>query len=184
MNADIESLTIYVLDSFDTMATLLSKEATFVATKINEFNQQKLREQLSIVSGEDEFAEIFIPLVDEKFDMYNLQDFSDGLGLALPARDPAIHPTYSDIDVRRGEIKPIQIEAGSYALICKSADGCSWGVEWWFIKIVSKEMPWYNKDVYEERIMVPWDGIRQMLLVEHIEGSLPRDAFESLIDCA
>lgn len=185
MNADIEGLNIYVLDSFDTMATLLSKEATFVATKIPDFNKHKLRECLSLVSGEDEFAEIFIPLVDEKFDMYNLQDFSKGLGIALPARNPAIHPTYSDIEVRRGEVKPIQIEAGSYALICKSAYGCSWENEWWFITVVLKELPKISKEFYEQTFLRPWDEIRRSLIVDPKHGgSLPRETFEHLIDYA
>lgn len=184
MNTDVEGLNIYVLDSFDTMATLLSKEATFVATKIPEFNKQKLREQLSIASGEDEFVEIFIPLVDEKFDMYNLQDFSDGLGLALPARDPAIHPTYSDIDVRRGEIKPVQIEAGSYALICKSANGCSWENEWWFIKIIPKTIPRIDNFIYEEEFMRPWDGIKRMLFIDKDTSDVPRLNYEQSVDTA
>lgn len=181
----MEGLTIYILDSFDTMATLLSKEATFVATKIPDFNKHKLREQLRVVSGEDEFAEIFIPLVDMKFDMYNLQDFSEGLGIALPARDPLTHPTYSDIAVRRGDVKPIQIEAGSYALICKSVTGCNWDNEWWFIRAVPKELPQIDKDYHEHTFMQPWDEIRRSLIADPYHGgSLPREIYESLIEHA
>lgn len=181
---DVEGLNIYVLDSFDKMATLLSKEATFVATKIRNFNKQKLRDTLRTVSGEDEFAEIFIPLVDEKFDMYNLRDFSDGLGITLPARDPDIHPTWDDLEVRKRNKEPVSIEPGSYAVICKYTIGCSWDLEWWFIKIIPKSIPKIDKDVYEKEFMQSWDNIRQMLLVDHDKGSLPRDNFETLIDFA
>lgn len=181
---DVEGLNIYVLDSFDTMATLLSKEATFVATKIVSFNKQLFREQLRIVSGEDEFAEIYIPLVDEKHDMFNLQEFSKTLGITIPPRDPEIHPTYEDYAVRKGDKQPVCILPGSYAVICKSADGCSWENEWWFIKIVPKSMPAIHKDIYEQEFMQSWDNIRQMLLVHNDRGSLPRDNFETLIDFA
>ncbi len=181
---DVEGLNIYVLDSFDTMATLLSEEATFVATKIRDFNKQKLVNALRIASGEDEFAEIFIPLVNDKFDMYNLRDISDGLGITIPARDPDIHPTWDDLEVRRRNIEPVSITPGSYAVICKYAIGCSWDVEWWFIKIVPKSMPAIHKDIYEQEFMQSWDNIRQMLLVDNDRGSLPRDNFETLIDFA
>ncbi len=182
---DMEGLTIYILDSFDTMATLLSKEATFVATKIPEFNKHKLREQLRIASGEDEFSEIFIPLVDEKHDMYNLQEFSEGLGIKMVPRDPAFHPTWGDYEVRKMDIKPIQIESGSFAVICKSADGCSWELEWWFIKIIPKTLPEIDKDIYERTFLQPWDEIRRSLIVDPQHGgTLPRETYENLIDYA
>lgn len=185
MNADVEGLEIYLLDSFDTMATLLSKEATFVATKISEFSKDKFRKLLREASSEDEFAEIFIPLVNEKHDMYNLQDFSNGLGITIPIRSPKLHPTYEDIEVRRGEVKPVEIKAGSYCLICKSADGCSWENEWWFIKILPKELPKINKDFYEQTFLQPWDEIRRSLIVDPKHGgSLPRETFQNLIDYA
>lgn len=185
MNEDVEGLNIYVLDSFDNMATLLSKEATVVATKIPEFNKNKLRKLLREASDEDEFAEIFIPLVDAKHDMYNLQEFSEGLGIKMVPRDPAFHPTWNDYEVRKMDIKPIQIEPGSFAVICKSATGCDWSVEWWFIEIVPKELPKIKKDFYEETFLRPWDEIRRSLIVDEKHGgSLPRETFEHLIDCA
>ena len=36
--------------------------------------------------------------------------------------------------------------------------------------------------IYEERVMKSWDGIRELLLVERDDGSLPRDIFESIAD--
>lgn len=186
MNTDIEGLEIYLLDSFDTMTTLLSNEATFVATKIPEFNKRKLKEQLKTVTSEEWwFADTFIPLVDAKHDMYNLQDFSNGLGVTIPVRNPKLHPTYEDIEVRRGDVKPVEIKAGSYVVICKYATGCSWELEWWFIQIVPKELPKINKDFYERTFLQPWDEIRRSLIVDPQHGgTVPRKTYENLIDYA
>ena len=128
MGCDIEGLDVYLLDSFDYLATLLEPNATFVATEIPEFNRHKLTEQLRIASGKGEFAEGYISLLESKHDMYVSEDFTKALQINIPYRSPKHHPTYEDFEVRKGEIKPIQIKAGSYALIGKSSDGCSWGL--------------------------------------------------------
>jgi len=138
---DIEGLDVYLLDSFDYLSTLLEPGVTFVATEIPEFNRHRLIQQLRIASGEDEFSESYISLLESKHDMYVAEDFTKVLQINIPYRSSELHPTYKDLEVRKGEVKPIQIKAGSYALIGKSSDGCSWGLSWYFVQIVPKQMP-------------------------------------------
>lgn len=185
MGTDIQGFDIYVLDSFDYLSTLISKGATFVAVEITDFNRHKLKDCLRVASGEDEFAEGYISLINEKHDMYIVQEISNKLDLKyFKERDPKYHPTYEDIEVRRGEVKPIEIKPGSFALISKSTTGCGWDRSWYFVRIVPKKTPLIDKDTYEEEFMKPWDGIRQMLLVNKDTSDMPRMNYEQSIDSA
>ena len=167
-------MTIYILKSFDTLASLLAGDVSIHAVKILDFNKETLRRMFPEVDVRD-----LVSLVDEEHDMDILQDVSKAVGIVIPPRNPKTHPTWDDYEVRKGDRTIMSIKAGDIVFICKAGKG--WDREWWYATITTKSLPPIPKDVYEKEIMQPWDAIRQLLLEEQNKGSLPRDMFETLI---